>query len=180
VSPVDRDPADRPIDLEALRLRYLRLIEAPRRPAPWGWLIVLAVLAAFVAFMVAGWYWTPPEVTGSLVVRLRAPRLPLVVDRTAYSLEVAQTDGDPFTGRCGRIAPAGVPVGAGRHMPAVAVSRDLLRLADCGARVRVDGRLFVVWDTMHERWVRRVDVLTAHRGEAVRLGRRPALFEVVR
>lgn len=145
----------------------------------------LCFLAGLLAGYVLGTRWYAPEpeprrTSEAVVARLRAGRLPMVVERTAYSLEVAQTDSTPFIARCGRIAPAGVPIGGGRYLPAAAVSRDLLKLADCGARIRVDGREYVVWDTMAARWTRRVDLLAASRGEALRLGRRPALLEIGR
>ena len=123
------------------------------------------------------------EPIGSLVVilrlRLRQPSLPIIVESTAYNLDVAQTDNDPTRGRCGRISPLGVQDLRGQWIPIVAVSRDLLRKADCGARVRIMGKEYVVFYTMHERWIRRVDVLLASRGEAIRHGVRNATFEVV-
>jgi 3D (Asp-Asp-Asp) domain-containing protein len=114
------------------------------------------------------------------ILSLREPRLPLVVTATAYSLTADQTDATPFISRCGRIDPRGVPAGGGRFLPAVAVSQDLLAIADCGAIVRVDGREKVVWDTMHPRWRMRVDRLLPSRAEALAHGVRPALLEVIR
>lgn len=117
---------------------------------------------------------------GPLALRLKPPRLPIVVEVTAYSLTPDQTDSTPFISRCGRIAPEGVPAGGGRYLPAVAVSQDLLAVADCGTRVRLNGREYISWDTMHPRWQRRVDVLMPSRGEALRWGVRRGLFEAVR
>lgn len=164
-----------------------RLAGYGRRPISqaWWWplaLIALGVLALVAGFKLGEAYTRrhPRRTVTISAVRLRSARLPLIVERTAYSLEAAQTDATPFIARCGRITPEGVPVGGGRYRPAIAVSRDLLKVADCGARVRIDGREYVVWDTMHERWTRRVDVLVATRGEAIRQGRRRATFEVAR
>lgn len=176
-----------------MSVRRVRLVGRGRRSRRA--FVAGALLGLLIGFMLA-WFLAPErsaaptlsssvrhrglQDSGSPTLRFRPPRLPMIVDVTAYSLEVAQTDATPFISRCGRIAPAGVPAGDGRYLPAVAVSRDLLRLADCGARVRVNGREYVVWDTMSTRWTRRVDVLAASRGDAIRRGIRPGMFEVVR
>lgn len=144
--------------------------------------VALGVIALGIA---AGFAWAArtrpaPAVQVRDALSLREPRLPLVVTATAYSLTPDQTDDTPFIARCGRIDPRGVPAGDGRFLPAVAVSQDLLAVADCGAIVRVDGEEYVTWDTMAPRWTLRVDRLRATREEALRHGVRAATFEVVR
>lgn len=127
-----------------------------RHLARAGLLLVVAALAGPVAAQVT----------------LPAPSLPyrVIVVATAYSSTVGQTDQTPWVGRCGRV-----------YAGTVAVSRDLLRLIDCGKRVRlfVQGQRFdlVVWDTMaaDQRW--RVDIWMSSTADAIRWGRRPGLLE---
>lgn len=74
---------------------------------------------------------------------------------TYYNPVPSQTDGDPFTSACGP-----------NRGNQVAVSRELFRTTlDCGDVVSVyveDAPLgeYVVWDTMHPRFSRTLDVMT--------------------
>jgi 3D (Asp-Asp-Asp) domain-containing protein len=95
-----------------------------------------------------------------------------MVTATAYSSTPDQTDSTPF------ITASGARVRPGT----LAVSPDLLRdgAVRFGDQVRIEGRLYVVEDTMHRRWRRRVDVWMPSRGEARRWGVRRVRMEVLR
>jgi 3D (Asp-Asp-Asp) domain-containing protein len=80
----------------------------------------------------------------------------LRVTATAYNSEPAQTDSTPF------VTASGTRVRAGT----LAVSRDLLELLPYGTKI------YVVEDTMHPRWKRRVDFWMPSRAAAWRFGRR--------
>ena len=91
------------------------------------------------------------------------------VTMTSYSSTVSQTDEDPFTTAMGTTPRPGV----------IALSRDLLREFTPGApfrfgdRVFIDGHgEFVVEDTMHQRWTRRVDLWAQNDVDAIHFGRR--------
>lgn len=88
-----------------------------------------------------------------------------------YSSTRDQTDDSPFVGRCGRVGPG-----------TVAVSQDLLRRGiDCGTKVLVGGRTYVVRDAMHHRWRKRVDIWLPSRAAALKAGvHRNVPLEVVR
>jgi 3D (Asp-Asp-Asp) domain-containing protein len=89
------------------------------------------------------------------------------VEATAYNSEVAQTDSTPSITASGTQTRVGV----------LAVSRDLLKLLPYGTTV------YVVEDTMHPRWTRRLDFwMSAHR-DAVTFGLRTGrllVFEELR
>jgi hypothetical protein len=85
----------------------------------------------------------------------------LPVDVTYYTSSPRETDSTPYIAACGR-------VGTG----SIAVSEDIWRLVRCGDIVLLDGVPYVVWDRMHGRWRRRVDVWVPSRGVALRSGRR--------
>jgi len=90
-------------------------------------------------------------------IGLASAQVPVTV--TYYHAVPGQTDADPDVAACGPIAQA--PVGEGDIM--VALSRDLFSRELCGqlVLVRVKGEVVwgVVWDTMHPRFVRYVDLL---------------------
>jgi len=95
------------------------------------------------------------------VLRIRIP-----VTVTAYSSTPDQTDGTPFLAACG-------PVRDG----ILAVSDDLWRILKCGDSVYLEGYgRYVVWDRMHSRWRRRVDVWVPSRSSAYRHGVREAVL----
>jgi len=98
------------------------------------------------------------------------------VTMTAYSSEIGQTDEDPHVTATGSTARSGV----------IALSRDLLREYTPGAPFRYGDRVFIeghgefiVEDTMHPRWTRRVDLWSASREEAVHFGRRRGRLHAV-
>ena len=102
-------------------------------------------------------------------LRLRGPEvLPFlrVVTVTYYSSTRRETDKTP------RVTASGTRVRRG----ILAVSRDLLAEAPYGSVVELDGQLYVVEDTMHRRWRKRVDVWVPSREEALRGGRRVGLL----
>ena len=111
------------------------------------------------------------------IVRLKTRALPIIVDVTVYDLEEGQTDGSPFVSRCGKIDPRGVEVAPGKFEPVAAVSQDLLDVADCGTRIRVGSSIWIVWDTMAPRWVRRIDLLRSSNPQVWRgmVGRRSTM-----
>jgi len=84
------------------------------------------------------------------------------VTATAYNSDPAQTDSTPLITASGTRARVGT----------LAVSRDLLKLLPYGTTV------YVVEDTMHPRWERRVDFWMPDRQAARRFGRRELLLRV--
>lgn len=80
-----------------------------------------------------------------------------------YNAIRSQTDSTPHISACG-------PTKKGQ----LALSRDLLRQVGCGARVRltVHGRstVYVVNDTMHQRYKKTADVLVGKLSTARKLG----------
>lgn len=98
------------------------------------------------------------------------------VTMTSYSSTVSQTDEDPFTTAWGTTPRPGV----------IALSRDLLREYTPGApfrygdRVFIDGHgEFIVEDTMHQRWTRRVDLWAKNDLDAIHFGRRRGRLHAV-
>jgi len=109
----------------------------------------------------------------------------LVLQATAYTSSVRETDATPFVTATGMRTRLGV----------LAVSRDLLKVLPYGTKVRLrdlgsvygrgkgqfdylfQGRIFVVADVMHPRMREKVDVWLPDRATAVRFGRR--LVELV-
>jgi 3D (Asp-Asp-Asp) domain-containing protein len=98
------------------------------------------------------------------------------VTMTSYSSTVGQTDEDPFTTACGTTPRPGI----------IALSRDLLREYTPGApfrygdRVFIDGHgEFIVEDTMHPRWTRRVDLWAQNDVDAMHFGRRRGRLHAV-
>ena len=147
---------------------------------------LLMSVAIFLVVVYAFLLWTWPYVAFYLLVkgtgyRLEGPYIPpniyargirmqVVVDVTAYNCVRAQTDSTP------NITASGMRCG---H-PVLAVSQDLLRSVPFGTKVAVDGQRFVVGDTMHRRWIRRIDIPMASRGAALRFGVRKTVMEVHR
>jgi len=93
------------------------------------------------------------------------------VTATGYSSSPLETDSSPFITASNTMARPGV----------IALSRDLLRAYnpsapfDFGDRVILSGiGEFIVEDSMHHRWKRRVDIWFPSRLEALRFGRRKA------
>ncbi|GLV49220.1 hypothetical protein TJA_23220 [Thermus sp. LT1-2-5] len=109
----------------------------------------------------------------------------MVLQATAYTSSVRETDATPFVTATGMRTRLGV----------LAVSRDLLKVLPYGTKVRLrdlgsvygrgkgqfdylfQGRIFVVADVMHPRMREKVDVWLPDRATAVRFGRR--LVELV-
>ena len=95
------------------------------------------------------------------------------VDITGYSSRVEETDADPFiTAMCTLTAPG-----------VVALSRDLLRTFtpgapfDFGDKILIPGvGVYSVEDTMHPRWIHRVDIWFPSTAEAFAWGRRTAFI----
>jgi 3D (Asp-Asp-Asp) domain-containing protein len=80
-----------------------------------------------------------------------------------YNAVRAQTDRTPRMSACGPTRPG-----------QIALSRDLLRQVGCGARVRVTvngkSQVYVVNDTMHQRYRRTADILVSRLSTARNLG----------
>lgn len=111
----------------------------------------------------------------------------LVLQATAYTSSVRETDGTPFV----------TATGARTRLGILAVSPDLLRVLPYGTQVRLrdlgsvygrgrgqfdylfQGRVFVVADVMHPRMREKVDVWLPDRATALRFGRRLVQLEVV-
>lgn len=90
-----------------------------------------------------------------------------------YNAVRSQTDRTPHISACGPTRPG-----------QIALSRDLLRQVGCGARVRltVGGRsqVYVVNDTMHQRYRRTADVLVRRVSTARKLGVSAGTLTVLR
>ncbi|GAB5603122.1 3D domain-containing protein [Thermus sp. FJN-A] len=111
----------------------------------------------------------------------------MVLEATAYTSSVRETDATPFVTATGMRTRLGV----------LAVSRDLLRVLPFGTKVRLRDlgsiygrgkgqfdplfrdRVFVVADVMHPRMREKVDVWLPDRATALRFGRRLLALEVV-
>lgn len=111
----------------------------------------------------------------------------LVLQGTAYTSSVRETDATPFVTATGMRTRLGV----------LAVSPDLLKVLPYGTKVRLkdlgsvygrgrgqfdalfQGRVFVVADVMHPRMREKVDVWLPDRATALRFGRRLLQVEVV-
>jgi len=111
----------------------------------------------------------------------------LVLQGTAYTSSVRETDSTPFVTATGMRTRLGV----------LAVSPDLLKVLPYGTKVRLkdlgsvygrgrgqfdalfQGRVFVVADVMHPRMREKVDVWLPDRATALRFGRRLLQVEVV-
>lgn len=107
----------------------------------------------------------PPQTT-----RFVGPPVPpplfIPVTITGYSSTMAQTDSTPFTTAWNTSVRDGM----------IAMSRDLLRQYTpnapyaYGDSVIVDGRTYVVEDTMNRRWQRRVDIWFPNKRQALEFG----------
>lgn len=111
----------------------------------------------------------------------------MVLQATAYTSSVGETDRTPFV----------TATGARTRLGVVAVSPDLLPLLPYGTKVRLrdlgsvqgrgrgqfnylfEGRVFVVADLMHPRMREKVDIWLPDRATALRFGRRYVELEVV-
>ena len=103
-----------------------------------------------------------------------------VVRSTAYNSLSAQTDSTPHITATGTRTRPGV----------VALSRDMLRLFPYGTRVRIEplngshpyvnGRIFVVEDTMNARKTNQVDIWMPTRSQAMQWGVRSVRITAVR
>ncbi len=103
-----------------------------------------------------------------------------VVFATAYNSEVGQTDDSPFITATGTRTRPGV----------LAVSRDLLRVFPYGTRVRLEdltgnspwlnGRTFIVEDTMNARFTNRIDLWMTSHSEAINWGGRSVRITPIR
>lgn len=75
----------------------------------------------------------------------------IAVTATAYNSDPNQTDDTPYTPACGGDLRDG--------QPAIAVSRDLYSAGlRCGLTVSVNGKNYVIRDTMNARFKRRIDI----------------------
>lgn len=121
------------------------------------------------------------EQPGDMVIGARAPAgRTAVLKSTAYNSLAAQTDSTPHITATGTRTRPGV----------VALSRDMLRLFPYGTRLRiqdlsgrhpyVNGRIFVVEDTMHARKRNQVDIWMPTRSQAMNWGVRQVRVTVVR
>jgi 3D (Asp-Asp-Asp) domain-containing protein len=115
------------------------------------------------------------------------PKKVMVLQATAYTSSVRETDSTPFVTATGMRTRLGV----------LAVSPDLLRVLPYGTKVRLkdlgtvqgrgrgqfsylfEGRVFVVADVMHPRMREKLDVWLPDRATALRFGRRLVQLEVV-
>jgi 3D (Asp-Asp-Asp) domain-containing protein len=100
-----------------------------------------------------------------------------MVSATAYSSDVAQTDSTPFVTATGTRVRPGV----------IALSRDLLRTFPYGSRVTLqdsagilNGRIYLVEDTMNARLRNTIDIWMGSRSQAYRWGRRTVRITAVR
>ncbi|WP_018460856.1 3D domain-containing protein [Thermus oshimai] len=118
--------------------------------------------------------------------KAQAPKA-MVLEATAYTSSVRETDATPFVTATGMRTRLGV----------LAVSRDLLKVLPFGTQVRLRdlgtvygrgkgqfdplfrGLVFVVADVMHPRMREKVDVWLPDRATALRFGRRLVHLEVV-
>ena len=71
------------------------------------------------------------------------------VNSSAYNLVKSQTSGNPKIGACGMIS---------KKQPAIAVSRDLRKRLPCNAKVKINGKIYTVRDTMANRWKNKIDI----------------------
>ena len=122
---------------------------------------------------------TPPSAqqVGAEVALSRRAGATRTVKATAYNSEVAQTDNSPFITATGTRVRPGV----------VALSRDLLRVFPYGTRVTLqdkagllNGRVFIVEDTMHVRKVNTVDIWMPSRSQALKWGVRNVKITALR
>ena len=112
-----------------------------------------------------------------LLAASRRSRASRVVKATAYNSEVGQTDNSPFITATGTRVRPGV----------IALSRDLLRIFPYGTRVTLhdragllNGRTFIVEDTMNVRLSNTVDIWMSSRSQALRWGSRTVTITAVR
>ncbi|MCS7069076.1 MAG: 3D domain-containing protein [Meiothermus sp.] len=116
----------------------------------------------------------------------QAPRV-MILKATAYTSSVRETDSTPFI----------TATGARTRIGIIAVSRDMLRELPYGSKVLLEdlgtsagvgkgrfnyllqGRVFVVEDTMHPRKRERLDVWLPDRSTAIRFGVRNLRVTVI-
>ncbi len=151
----------------------LYTVETRRGRRPWVlyavFVLLLWLLASSMEYWVVRQTVEPTPVPRRNLVpertQAQVARIPVTV--TAYSSHPAETDSDPHVAACGPVRPG-----------TLAVSEDLWERTGCGKRVVLDGREYVVWDRMHPRWRRRVDVWMPSRGAALRHGVRRGVLEI--
>jgi 3D (Asp-Asp-Asp) domain-containing protein len=119
----------------------------------------------------------PVELAPVELAQSRATGVSRVVKATAYSSEVAQTDSTPFVTATGTRVRPGV----------IALSRDLLRTFPYGSRVTLqdsagvlNGRVFIVEDTMNARLRNTIDIWMGSRSQALQWGSRTVRITAVR
>jgi len=107
----------------------------------------------------------------------RAAGASRTVRATAYNSEVGQTDNSPFITATGTRVRPGV----------IALSRDLLRVFPYGTRVTLhdsagllNGRVFIVEDTMNVRMANTIDIWMGSRAQALRWGARTVRITAIR
>ncbi|TSA84534.1 hypothetical protein FNU79_11040 [Deinococcus detaillensis] len=100
-----------------------------------------------------------------------------MVKATAYSSDVGQTDNSPFVTATGTRVRPGV----------IALSRDLLRIFPYGSRVTLqdsagllNGRTFIVEDTMNVRMSNTIDIWMGSRAQAYQWGARSVTITGIR
>ncbi|WP_237724889.1 hypothetical protein [Deinococcus alpinitundrae] len=119
----------------------------------------------------------PTDDTVSELAVGRAAGASRTVRATAYNSEVGQTDDSPFITATGTRVRPGV----------IALSRDLLRIFPYGTRVTLhdsagllNGRVFIVEDTMNVRLANTIDIWMGSRAQALRWGVRTVRITTVR
>ncbi len=107
----------------------------------------------------------------------RAQGASRTVKATAYNSEVGQTDNSPFITATGTRVRPGV----------IALSRDLLRIFPYGSRVTLqdkagllNGRVFIVEDTMNVRMANTIDIWMGSRAQALAWGSRTVRITALR
>ncbi|GAA4016546.1 hypothetical protein GCM10022631_31180 [Deinococcus rubellus] len=114
---------------------------------------------------------------GSEVAVGRVAGASRTVRATAYNSEVGQTDASPFITATGTRVRPGV----------IALSRDLLRVFPYGTRVTLrdsagllNGRVFIVEDTMNVRLANTIDIWMGSRSQAIQWGARTVRITALR
>ena len=73
----------------------------------------------------------------------------ITVTASAYNTVPAQTSGNPNIGACGKLS---------AKNPSIAVSRNLRKKLPCNSKVKIEGKVYTVRDTMPPRWHNKIDI----------------------
>lgn len=99
------------------------------------------------------WRWIPLTLgyllLGFMIATVEAPAETITVSASAYNTIASQTQGNPNVGACGRLSPS---------QPSIAVSRDLRKKLPCNSKVKIEGKIYSVRDTMGSRWKQKIDI----------------------